>query len=116
MKKMKLVIFLLVLVGSGCYYDKEAILYPKANDCSNTSTSFSRDIFPIIQANCAVAGCHDAASTNKGGPFTNYSQIQFKAFIIKSQVVTGSMPRGGSLSASQIKLISCWVDAGALNN
>ncbi len=106
----------LLLFLSGCYYDKEAILYPTATDCSSLNVSFSRDIQPIIQSRCAVSGCHDASSGNKGGPFTNYTQIQFKASNIKAQVTSGAMPQGGSLTAAQIKLISCWVDAGAVNN
>jgi hypothetical protein len=106
----------LVVLLAGCYYDKEAVLYPTATDCSSLNVSFSRDIQPIIQSRCAVSGCHDASSGNKGGPFTTYTQIQFKASNIKVQVVSGNMPQGGTLTAAQIKLISCWVDGGAANN
>jgi hypothetical protein len=106
----------LVLLLTGCYYDKEAVLYPTATDCSSLNVSFSRDIQPLIQSRCAVSGCHDASSGNKGGPFTTYTQIQFKASNIKVQVVSGNMPQGGTLTAAQIKLISCWVDGGAVNN
>lgn len=101
---------------TGCYYDKEESLYPAVQDCSTINAKFSADVMPIIQTRCAMAGCHDASSGNKGGPFTNYNEIKFKAVIIKSQVVSGAMPQGSSLSADQIKLISCWVDAGAPNN
>jgi hypothetical protein len=106
----------LVVLLTGCYYDKEAVLYPTATDCSSLNVSFSRDIQPLIQSRCAVSGCHDASSGNKGGPFTTYTQIQFKASNIKVQVVSGNMPQGGTLTAAQIKLISCWVDGGAVNN
>lgn len=101
---------------SSCYYDKEEILYPGAVNCSTVNAKFAADIMPLIQANCGISGCHDASSGNKGGPFTNYTQIKFKANIIKSQVLSGAMPQGSSLTPEQIRLISCWVDAGALNN
>lgn len=109
--------FCLLASLSSCYYDKEALLYPPASDCSTVNVSFNQDILPLVQTNCAFAGCHGASSSNKGGPFTNYTQIKNKASIIKSVTGTRIMPQGGgSLTAEQIKLISCWVDAGAPNN
>ena len=101
---------------SACYYDKEQVLFPSAVNCSNINAKFSSDIVPIVQSKCSITGCHDAGSTNKGGPFTNYSEIKAKASIIKSQVLSGAMPQGTTLSASQIQMISCWVDNGSLNN
>ncbi len=115
--KWKTISLLVLLAGlSGCFYDKEELLYPGTVDCSSVNESFNINVQPIIQNSCAIAGCHDAASTNKGGPFTNYNLIKNKASIIKSQVTSGAMPQGSSLSANQIQLISCWVNSGALNN
>jgi hypothetical protein len=31
-------------------------------------------------------------------------------------VETRKMPKNGSLTDAEIKIISCWVDAGAVNN
>lgn len=106
----------LITFFTGCSYDKEELLYPGTVDCSSVNASFTINVQPIIQASCAIAGCHDAASTNKGGPFTSYNLVKNKASIIKSQVTSGAMPQGATLSANQIKLISCWVNSGALNN
>lgn len=115
MKKILMAIGLWLLVCA-CYYNKEEILYPSAVNCSTIGAQFSTDIMPIVQNKCAIAGCHDAASTNKGGPFTSYSAIKNKATLIKSQVLSGAMPQGSSLTAIQIQNISCWVDNGAPNN
>ena len=101
---------------TGCYNDSEELLYPGTNNCSSLNVSFIAEVNPIIQTKCATVGCHDATSANKGGPFTNYNLIKDKAFNIKAQVASRSMPQGSSLSASQIQLISCWVNNGALNN
>lgn len=74
--------------------------------------SFAVDIKPIIDTNCVV--CHGA-----GGNFPNlttYTGISNNAFLVKSEVVSKRMPQGAPLSDADIEAISCWVDAGALNN
>lgn len=98
----------------GCYNDKEELLY--GNDTCDGSTSFSVNVNPIIRANCAIPDCHAAGSTNGPGALTSYEQIKNVAVEIKSAVVSRFMPKIGSLTESQIKTISCWVDVGAPNN
>ena len=105
-----------IIVLSGCYYDKEEILYPDGLNCGNVPAKFATDINTIIQTRCAIAGCHAAGSTNGVGPLTSYELISSHAVEIKSAVVSGFMPQGSSLTPVQIKAISCWVDSGAPNN
>ena len=107
---------ILLTVLAGCYYDKEELLYPATTDCATINARFSTQIAPLIETRCAILGCHDASSGNAGGPFTNYTQIQFKAVNIKAQVQSGAMPQGSSLTAAEKALISCWVNSGAPNN
>ena len=105
-----------LIFGNACYYDKEELLYPSAgNNCQGVAAKFTQ-VNSIIQSKCAISGCHDAASTNSGGPFLNYSQIKNHAFNIKIQVQTGLMPQSGSLTPAELKSIVCWVDSGAPNN
>ena len=114
----KTMLFMLTAVGlctAGCVYDKEETLYPGGTYCQGSANKFS-DVRPIIQTKCAISGCHDAASTNIGGPFTSYDLIKAKASHIKLQVQTGLMPKTGSLTPSELQSIVCWVDAGAPNN
>jgi len=103
-----------ILLIYGCYNDKEELLY--GNTTCDENTSFAVNVNPIIQTNCAISGCHAAGSTNGPGALTTYSQIKNVAVQIKSAVVSRFMPMNGSLTASQIQTISCWVDAGAPNN
>lgn len=103
-------------VWISCKYDKEDLLYPDVNDCSNINAKFSTEVMPLIQSKCAISGCHDASSGNKGGPFTNYTLISLKASTIKAQVQSGAMPQNSSLTSAEIRLISCWVNSGAPNN
>lgn len=76
--------------------------------------SFKSEIEPIINASCATTDCH--RSGNGVSDFTNFSTIQSKASSIKSQVVSKTMPKDGSLTDAEIEAIVCWVDDGALNN
>ena len=113
MKRLSTLLFLAAFgVFASCQYKKDL---PVTEDCSGT-VSFSQDVEPIIENNCAIAGCHNATSVNKGGPFTSFSLIKNKALTIKQQVVAGIMPQTGSLNAAQIKTIRCWVDSGAPDN
>lgn len=102
--------------STGCYYDKEELLYPGGTNCQGAANKFS-NVHPIIQSKCAnTPSCHAAGSTNAGGPLTNFDQIKAKAASIKLQVQTGLMPQLGSLTAAELQSIVCWVESGAPNN
>jgi hypothetical protein len=114
----KIVATLTVSVGLfvSCTNDKEELLNPGADDCTGVNSSFAANVFPIIQTNCTASGCHATGSTNGPGALTNYTQVKNAAVSIKAAVRSGLMPQGGSLTAAEIKIISCWVDSGAPNN
>lgn len=105
------VLLMILLMTVSCDYNKSDIL----PDCATVPARFADDVLPLIQTKCATA-CHNAFSTNAGGPFTNYAQIKAKADLIKFMVETRQMPQNGTLTDAEIKVISCWVDAGAENN
>ena len=82
-----------------------------------TGIGYTETIKPIIQANCAVSGCH--VSGGYRPDLSNYKTVNSYARNIKSDVNSGFMPPYGSgkkLTSNQIDQISCWVDDGALNN
>ena len=85
-------------------------------DCTGVAESFAADVNPIIQANCATAGCHGAGSGNGPGPLLTYSQIFTARVDIRFAVSSGLMPLGGSLSTAQKNSILCWIDSGASSN
>lgn len=113
MKLRNVTIFFVMcfIAASGCQYNKSDIL----PDCATIPARFADDVLPLIHTKCATA-CHNAFSVNSGGPLTNYTQIKNKAAQIKLMVETRQMPKGGSLTDAEIKIISCWVEAGAENN
>ncbi|MDQ6757506.1 MAG: hypothetical protein M3004_11285 [Bacteroidota bacterium] len=90
---------------------------PAGDPCAGLSFKFGADVQPIINANCAnSSNCHGAGSSNTGGPLTDYAKIFAKSSTIKIQVESGSMPKNGSLSATDKNKIICWINSGAPNN
>lgn len=85
-------------------------------DCSGAAKSFSADVNPIIQANCALSGCHASGSSNGPGALTSYQQVANNSSMIRSAVLNGIMPQGSSLSSAQKNAIICWIDGGVMNN
>lgn len=85
-------------------------------NCSGAAIQFSANVSSIIQSNCAVSGCHNSGSANGPGPLTSYAEINAAKVQIRAAVLSGSMPKNGSLTAAQKNSIICWIDAGAANN
>jgi hypothetical protein len=85
--------------------------------CDGVASKFAANVLPLIQTKCAInSSCHATGSVNTGGVLTTHTQISAKAAAIKSAVNAGTMPQTGSLTTAEKAIISCWVDAGALNN
>lgn len=106
---------------TGCYYDKEDLLYGP-NTCDTTAVAtYSAVVAPIMAASCN--GCHSTASPAAGIALDNYNGV-------KAQVTNGkligtitwaagysAMPKGGSkLPDCNITKIKQWIAAGAQNN
>jgi hypothetical protein len=114
-KKIALVLTGTILLFNSCYNDKEELLYPGAT-CDGVAASYSAHVQPIIESVCAVSGCHGTGETNGPGQLTNYTEVKNAAIQIKQAVVSRFMPQDTTLTNTQIRTISCWVDAGAPNN
>ncbi|HEY2720474.1 MAG TPA: hypothetical protein VGI82_02035 [Chitinophagaceae bacterium] len=85
--------------------------------CSGVTESFSKDVNPIIQSSCATgSNCHASGSVNGPGELITYTEIQSASAQIRAAVISGEMPKTGSLTASQKSAIICWIDNGASNN
>ncbi|HET9488004.1 MAG TPA: cytochrome c [Chryseosolibacter sp.] len=85
---------------------------------NESSISYKVDIAPLLTTKCNFATCHGGKSAAKN--LTTYENVKANAADIKLRTGNGDMPKapqpGGALSAEQIKIIACWVDAGAPNN
>lgn len=118
MKKISSLVILtsLVLVYTSCTKDTTAAA--TASDCATISAKFASDVKPIFTAKCGGSACHPS-----NGDILTYTAL--KGHVddghVKKYVVdkTGSpMPPSGStqLTSDEIKKVSCWLSAGALNN
>ena len=103
-----------IFVLMACKSENEEDVF--AVDCEET-ISLTTDVLPIIQADCAVPGCHVA-----GGQSPNFevrANIINRADRIRERTSNGTMPpssSGRSLTGSEIEAIRCWVAQGALDN
>jgi len=85
---------------------------------SQTGVSFLNDIKPILQVNCIKSGCHNG-DNGADKNWSVFANVQAKAALIKLRTGNKSMPADiapTGLPQSQIDLIACWVDDGAMNN
>lgn len=120
MSKIKLTVLplsLFVISLNSCYYDKEEVLY-KNDSCDTTDVSYRNEIQPIINNNCAIAGCHVQGGTGVG-LYENYTQTKAsvdKGTFFERVVVQKTMPPSEPLSQCQIDHIKQWVNNGAPNN
>lgn len=102
---------------TGCYYDNEEYLY---GTCDTTNVTFSKDIKPIMDANCI--NCHSGGAID----LTNYNGVKAKVMdstLYKSISYSYSganssknMPAAGKLDDCSINKVKAWIDEGAINN
>lgn len=102
------------------------------NEPVDTSICFERDILPIFLSNCAMGGCHDAASHQEGYILNSYNNIMntgdddgITPFDANGSEIYESiteddedkrMPQGmPPLPQAQIALIKRWINEGAQN-
>ncbi|MBK8367266.1 MAG: hypothetical protein IPL10_07560 [Bacteroidetes bacterium] len=86
--------------------NKEETKVSYTPSCTSTTPSFSATVKPLIQSTCV--SCHSEYST--------YTQISASSSSIRSNIVSGAMPKGTTLSEAQKNSIVCWIDAGKPNN
>lgn len=105
MKRITTVILLLaIVIITGCEKDSTTGSYTP--NCNGGAKSYAGDVAPLIQSYCA--GCHNEYST--------YAGLSASATQVRSEIVSGRMPEGTTLSSTQKDAIVCWIDNGALNN
>lgn len=91
--------------------------------CDGVTATFSDDVLPILNAACALSGCHVTGGQGSGN-FESYAGVKAKAdngSLLNRAVIQGNMPPSNSsgpqsLTDDQKLAIQCWIDAGAMNN
>jgi len=91
-------------------------------DCATIPASFSNDVIPIFEANCALSGCHLGATPTAGVVMTNHSQVSGLAEsgrLLSAIKHEGDflMPLGSpQLDQTDIDIIECWILNGAADD
>ena len=113
-------LFILSVSTTGCYYDKEDILYPQSS-CDTANVTYSSSVVPILISNCTV--CHGGNTPSAGIKLDTYPDVKIQVtngrlWGAVSQAVSYSpMPKNGTkMSSCNLIKIKKWIDAGALNN
>jgi hypothetical protein len=115
-QKFAFITFTTITIVSSCKKDSKT---PTTYDCSGTTPTYTNDVKPIIDNNCAVSGCHNASSKQDGKDYSTYALVKSgsssNAFMGSMQHLSGykAMPQGASkLTDAQLKTISCWIQNG----
>ncbi len=118
-------IFLSISIQS-CYNDNEEDLYGSSTTiCDTAIGTYTKNVLPILNAQCATTGCHNATTASAGANLSGYATT--KSYITnKKNLFIGSikhtsgfsaMPKGGNkLAACEISKIESWINAGMSNN
>ena len=89
----------------------------KTFSCTGISPKFTADVQPILTTVCSInSNCHAGGSTNSGGPFTSFGEVNVKKSNIRAAILSGAMPQSGTITQAQINAFICWIDSGAPNN
>ncbi len=112
-----------ILLGTSCKHEPTL-------SADTLTVCFQEQVLPLIKSNCAISGCHAAASHEEGPVLDSYDNIMnvvepFKPnksklyeVITKNQGSEEFMPPSprSPLTAEQISTISIWILQGAENN
>jgi hypothetical protein len=98
--------------------------------CDPNKIYFQQQVLPVLISNCAMSGCHDAASHQDGVVLTSYASVMATADVRPGrpddsdlyEMITETDPDDrmpppprSPLSSTQILMIRQWIEKGALN-
>lgn len=123
LKRLPNSLILLTVLGllfSGCYYDVEEELYPNNGICDTNNVTYVLTIAPILNQHCN--SCHSGAAPIGNIDLSNYANVKLNA---ENGALYGSishnpnwsqMPQGGNkLDDCTILKVKTWIDQGTPN-
>ena len=105
-----------------------------SENCDPDSVYFEQDVLPLLVSNCAMSGCHDAASHEDNIILDSFANVVFgdsDDLVVPGnpnaseliEVITEDdpdkimpPPSSNPLTEAQIDLLYAWISQGALNN
>lgn len=104
---------------------------PGSGVCHPDTVYFVNTILPILSSNCALSGCHDAATMQDGVNLSSYEGVMSSGVINTNNPTNSDLheviteddedkimppPPANPLSQQQIGQILTWIQQGAQNN
>jgi len=97
--------------------------------CSPDTVYFEKDVLPVLRSNCAMSGCHDAASKKDGVILDNYENVMRTSKVKPGNPSDSELyevfsksgddrmppPPADPLSTAQQEMIRKWIAQGAKN-
>ena len=120
---MKKLLLLLALAAPVLFGLQSLKMSPPTPEAAADTLCFQRDIFPIINTNCAMSKCHDAITHAEGYNLTTYAGIMkgVKAGAptsskVYTEVRSNAMPQDRPALPDSLKeKIRLWIAQGAKN-
>ena len=120
--KSIIILSMIALLFSSCYYDNEEDLYPfYENNCDTTSVSYSLTVKPILERSCV--SCHQASNPSGNVLLDTYEGVKTAAnngslygSINHDDGYTAMPLGGGKLSNCSIAQVKSWIVNGSLDN
>lgn len=110
--------------------DSGGIVVPAEEGCDPDSIYFQNQVLPIFQSNCAMSGCHNSSSAQKGVILDSYINIMntgdvhpgnpaisdvYEVIIEADPNKRMPPPPNNPLTSEQIGIIRKWIEQGAKN-
>ncbi|MBK9639460.1 MAG: hypothetical protein IPO63_17275 [Bacteroidetes bacterium] len=115
-----ILVTLLTLLFSGCYYDVEEELYPNNGVCDTSNITYALTIAPMMNSSCN--SCHSGSAPSGNIDLSNYANVKL---YVDDGSLYGSMshdpnwsqmPQGGNkLDDCTLLKLKMWIDKGAPN-
>lgn len=114
MKKTGIIFAIIMLAAF--YSCKHVVKY----DCTGSAPTYSENVRPLLDAACAISGCHAGNDPEGGINLSNYTDAaaaaKKKSFMgsIQHKPFYHKMPKDADrLPDAQIHILFCWIENGS---
>ncbi|HZV43970.1 MAG TPA: hypothetical protein VFF90_05810 [Saprospiraceae bacterium] len=114
-KSLPLLVFCFIFFLAACSKDPDPVI-----DCTGLTPTYNADIKPILDASCALSGCHDAITHQNGYDFSSYGPAseaskngRFLGAIQHKSGYTAMPYNMAKLSNDHVQQLTCWVETGS---
>jgi len=116
-----MILGLIILGTTSCYYDNEEELYPQPIECDTSNVTYSSSIAPIMSNSCN--DCHGGVAPAAGIETDTYEGLKIIADdgrlrgVVNHESGYSPMPKDRpKLNDCDLTKIGIWLDNGALND